>query len=168
MRRTDREQEFSDFFLARGPALRRTAYLIVRDWHTAEDLTQQAFVKLYAAWPRVRRDSAEAYARKVVVNQCLSHLRRHRPEAPTDHLPDRPATAPADRHDGPLDLGAALALLAPRQRAIVALRFLDDLAVAEVAAALGIAEGTVKSQTARALGTLRSHLPDLVLSEESR
>lgn len=168
MRRTDREQEFSDFFLARGPALRRTAYLIVRDWHTAEDLTQQAFVKLYAAWPRVRRESAEAYARKVVVNQCLSHLRRHRPEAPTDHLPDRPTSARHDQHDSPLDLGAALALLAPRQRAIIALRFLDDLAVADVAATLGIAEGTVKSQTARALDTLRSHLPDLVLTEESR
>lgn len=168
MRRTDREQEFSDFFLARGPALRRTAYLIVRDWHTAEDLTQQAFVKLYAAWPRVRRDSVEAYARKVVVNQCLSHLRRHRPETPTDHLPERPAAAPHDSHDNRLDLGAALALLAPRQRAIIALRFLDDLAVTDVAAALGIADGTVKSQTARALDTLRTHLPDLVLTEESR
>ncbi|WP_309650070.1 SigE family RNA polymerase sigma factor [Nocardioides sp.] len=168
MRRTDREQEFSDFFLARGPALRRTAYLIVRDWHTAEDLTQQAFVKLYSAWPRVRRDSAEAYARKVVVNQCLSHLRRHRPEAPTEHLPDRTGPVDPAQQDSPLDLGAALALLAPRQRAIVALRFLDDLPVSEVAAALGIAEGTVKSQTSRALDTLRTHLPDLVLTEESR
>ena len=167
MRRTDREQEFSDFFLARGPALRRTAYLVVRDWHTAEDLTQQAFVKLYAAWPRVRRDSADAYARKVVVNQCLSHLRKHRPEAPTEHLPDTATTSPYD-DGGRLDLGAALALLAPRQRAIVALRFLDDLPVADVAAALGIAEGTVKSQTSRALDTLRTHLPDLVLTEESR
>lgn len=167
MRRTDREQEFSDFFLARGPALRRTAYLVVRDWHTAEDLTQQAFVKLYAAWPRVRRDSAEAYARKVVVNQCLSHLRKHRPEAPTEHVPDLTTSSPYD--DGVhLDLGAALALLAPRQRAVIALRFLDDLPVADVAAVLGIAEGTVKSQTSRALDTLRTHLPDLVLTEESR
>lgn len=165
MRRTDREQEFSDFFLARGPALRRTAYLVVRDWHTAEDLVQQAFVKLYAAWPRVRRDSVDAYARKVVVNQCLSHLRRNRPEAPTAHVPDAATT---EAQETGLDLGAALALLAPRQRAIVALRFLDDLPVADVAAALGIAEGTVKSQTARALDTLRRHLPELVLTEEPR
>ncbi|MCD4534741.1 SigE family RNA polymerase sigma factor [Nocardioides sp. cx-169] len=164
MRRDRREQDFSEFFLARGPALRRTAYLIVRDWHTAEDLTQQAFVKLYAAWPRIRRESAEAYARRTVVNQCLSHLRRHAPERPTDVLPEpvQPAA------DAPLDVGRALALLPPRQRAIVALRFLDDLSVADVAQTLSIAEGTVKSQTSRALDTLRAHLPDLVLTEEPR
>ncbi|MCD4526320.1 SigE family RNA polymerase sigma factor [Nocardioides sp. cx-173] len=164
MRRDRREQDFSEFFLARGPALRRTAYLIVRDWHTAEDLTQQAFVKLYAAWPRIRRESAEAYARRTVVNQCLSHLRRHAPEHPTEVLPER--VQPTG--EGPLDVGRALALLPPRQRAIVALRFLDDLSVADVARTLSIAEGTVKSQTSRALDTLRTHLPDLVLTEEPR
>jgi RNA polymerase sigma-70 factor (sigma-E family) len=163
MRRDRREQDFSEFFLARGPALRRTAYLIVRDWHTAEDLTQQAFVKLYAAWPRVRPETAEAYARKAVVNQCLSHLRRHPPDVPTDVLPERIQPAPDER----LDVGQALALLPARQRAIIALRFLDDLSVADVARTLSVAEGTVKSQTSRALNTLRTHLPDLVLTEES-
>jgi RNA polymerase sigma-70 factor (sigma-E family) len=164
MRRDQREQDFSEFYVARGPALRRTAYLIVRDWQYAEDLTQQSFVRLYAAWPRIQRESLDAYARKTVVNACLSHLRRKRPESPTDLLPDSPAETSESR----LDIGQALALLPDRQRAIVALRFLDDLAVADVAAALGIAEGTVKSQTSRALDTLRTHLPELVFSEEHR
>jgi RNA polymerase sigma-70 factor (sigma-E family) len=164
MRRDQREHDFSEFYTARGPTLRRTAYLIVRDWHLAEDLTQQAFVRLYAAWPRIRGESLEAYARKAVVNTCLSHLRRRRPESPTDALPDR-----AQLDGEPvLDVSQALGLLPPRQRAIVALRFLDDLPVLEVAEVLGVAEGTVKSQSARALETLRAHLPELVVSEESR
>ena len=121
-------------------------------------------VKLYAAWPRVRSVSADAFARKVVVNECLSHLRR-RSDVPVATLPDRAAAT----HDAsPLDVGAALDLLAPRQRAIIALRFLDDQSVADVAQALGVTEGTVKSQTAKALATLRTHLPTLVLIEESR
>lgn len=163
MRREARERDFTEFYLARGPALRRTAYLVVRDWHTAEDLTQQAFVKLYAAWGRVRPETAQAYTHRTVVNLCLTHLRRRRPESPTAELPETAAVPDGE----PLDVGAALAVLPARQRAIVALRFLDDLSVADVAAVLGIAEGTVKSQTSRALATLRDHLPELVLTEES-
>lgn len=164
MQRDQREQDFSEFYVARGPALRRTAYLIVRDWHLAEDLTQQSFVRLYAAWPRIRRESIDAYARKAVVNACLTHLRRRRPESPTDTLPDQELIGREDV----LDIGQALGLLPDRQRAIIALRFLDDLPVLAVAEVLGIAEGTVKSQTSRALDTLRANLPDLVFTEESR
>ena len=153
MRRDRREREFTEFFAASAPALRRTAYVVVRDWHIAEDLTQQAMAKLYVAWPRVRDDTRMAYARRVVVNECLSHLRRHRPETPTENLPDRAAPTP----ESGTDLGATLASLPPRQRAIVALRFLDDLPVSEVGRLLGIADGTVKSQTNRALETLRHH-----------
>ena len=153
MRRDQREREFTEFFAASAPALRRTAYVVVRDWHVAEDLTQQAMAKLYVAWPRVREDTRMAYARRVVVNECLSHLRRHRPETPTDTVPDRAVAAP----ESGTDLGATLAALPPRQRAIVALRFLDDLSVTEVGRLLGIADGTVKSQTNRALETLRRH-----------
>ena len=161
IRRERREQEFSEFFAACAPGLRRTAYLVVRDWHLAEDLTQQALAKLYAAWGRTEPATRLAYARRTVVNECLSHLRRKRPEQPTDEVPDRGVPAHHDR-DHVLDLGEALALLAPRQRAVIALRFLDDLSVAEVARVCDISEGTVKSQTARALDTLRSHLPQLV------
>jgi RNA polymerase sigma-70 factor (sigma-E family) len=158
-----RDEEFSDFFVGRAPALRRTAYLIVRDWHAAEDVTQLGFARLYVVWPRLRPETLEAYARKVVVNEALGHLRRRRRDEPTDPLPERPTTQPLDP---PLDIGTALGLLPARQRAIVALRFLDDLPVREVADVLDIAEGTVKSQTSRALATLRSHLPQFVLSEE--
>lgn len=164
MRREQREADFTEFYLARRQALRRTAYLIVGDWHTAEDVTQQAMIKLYAAWARVRNDTADAFARKVVVNECLSHLRRRR-DVPVERVPDR---ATESHEATQLDIGAALGLLAPRQRAIIALRFLDDLSVADVAHALAVTEGTVKSQTAKALATLRTHLPELVLTEESR
>jgi RNA polymerase sigma-70 factor (sigma-E family) len=161
MRRDRREREFTDFYAASAPALRRTAYVVVRDWHVAEDLTQQAMAKLYVAWPRVREETRLAYARRTVVNECLSHLRRHRPEAPTATLPEHPTEAPEPGHD----LGGALAALPSRQRAIIALRFLDDISVAEVGRVLGISDGTVKSQTHRALETLRQRLPHLDLQE---
>ena len=157
-RETRREREFTDFYAGSAAALRRTAYVVVRDWDLAEDLVQQAMAKLYVAWPRVRTETRMAYARRTVVNECLSHTRRHRPEIATDTVPDHPVDPP---EPGP-DLAGALTVLPARQRAIVALRFLDDLSVAEVAELLGIAEGTVKSQTSRALETLRRHLPDLV------
>lgn len=156
-----REWEFSEFFVACAPGLRRTAYVVVGDWQHAEDLTQQGLAKLYVAWRRVRPETRLAYARRIVVNECLTHLRRKRPELLYDVTPDRVdcATEPGD---SVLDLEAALALLPPRQRAIVALRFLDDLPVAEVARLLDVAEGTVKSQTSRALDTFRQHLPQLI------
>ena len=159
-----RDETFSEFFAARGPGLRRTAYLIVRDWHAAEDVTQLGFARLYVVWPRVRPETLEAYARKIVVNEALGWLRRRRRDHVTDVLPDGPAVLP---DESPLDVGRALDLLPSQQRAIVALRFLDDLPVAEVARVLDIAEGTVKSQTSRALTTLRAHIPDLVLTEET-
>lgn len=168
MRRERREREFTDYFIARGPALRRTAYLIVHDWHTAEDLTQHAMVKVYAAWSRIRPETLEAYARKVVVNECLSYLRRRRPESVVERPPDRAVVDQTVDQPAHFDVGHALGLLPDRQRAIVALRYLDDLSIADVAQALDIAEGTVKSQTARALETLRRHLPELALTEELR
>jgi len=159
-----RDEQFSEFFAARAPALRRTAYLIVRDWHGAEDVTQLGLARLYVVWPRVRPETVEAYARKVVVNEALGWLRRRRRDHLTDVLPEAPASLP---EESPLDVGQALDLLPAQQRAIVALRFLDDLPVTEVARILDVAEGTVKSQTSRALATLRARLPELVLAEEA-
>ncbi|MGN6576584.1 MAG: sigma-70 family RNA polymerase sigma factor [Nocardioides sp.] len=163
-RRQCLEAELEEYFSARAVTLRRTAYLVVRDWHVAEDMVQATFVQLYLHWPRIRQETVDAYARRTLVNQCLSHLRRHRREHLTEHVPDTAAL----QFEAPLDLTAALALLPARQRAIVALRFLDDLSVAATAQTLDLAEGTVKSQTSRALETLRRHLPDLALTEEPR
>ena len=159
-----RDEQFTEFFGARAPALRRTAYLVVGDWHAAEDVTQLGFARLYVVWPRIRPETLEAYARKVVVNEALGWLRRRRRDHLTDVPPDGPALA-AD--ESPLDVGRALSMLPAQQRAIVALRFLDDLPVAEVARVLDVAEGTVKSQTSRALATLRARIPELVLTEET-
>jgi RNA polymerase sigma-70 factor (sigma-E family) len=159
----ERDEEFTTFFVARAPVLRRTAYLIVQDWHAAEDVTQLGFARLYVVWPRVRTATLEPYARRIVVNEALGWLRRNRKERLVEAVPDRATTEP---DQNPLDLTRALALLPGQQRAIVALRFLDDLSVAETAQVLDVAEGTVKSQCSRALTTLRRHLPDLVLAQE--
>ena len=157
MQRTDRDAEFSEFYAARVPALRRVSYVITRDWHAAEDVTQRAFVKIYRAWPRIERAGLEAYARRAVVNESLTHVTRRSRDVVVESVPDRPAAETTD----PLDLGAALAMLPAQQRAVIALRFVDDRSVAETADALGIAEGTVKSHTAKAITTLRRHVPVL-------
>jgi RNA polymerase sigma-70 factor (sigma-E family) len=157
--RADWEPQFTEYFTARVQPLRRLAYGLCGDWHTAEDIVQLTFVRLYSAWPRVRIDSVDHYTRRVLVNVFLSHRRTRRWEALTASPPERPAPdgpAVADR----LALHAALARLAPRQRAVVVLRHLEELSVAEVAELLRVSEGTVKSQTARGLETLREAITD--------
>lgn len=116
----------------------------------------------YVAWPRIREGGLEAYARRTLVNACLTHLRKRRREQPAAAALDTVAVPEPDR----VHLMAALRELPPQQRAVVALRFLDDLSVADTADVLGVAEGTVKSQTSRALANLRHLLPDLVVEEE--
>ena len=155
-----RDLDFTEYFVARATTLRRTAFVVVRDWGLAEDVTQRAFVKLYGAWPRITATGRDAYARRVVVNESLTLLRRRPPEVLTS-TPPEVATRDASG-DMSLDLVRALALLPPQQRAVVALRFLEDLSVHETADVLRIAPGTVKSHTSRALDTLRRHLPDLI------
>ena len=157
MKRAQRDSEFSEFYAARVRALRRIAYLVVRDWHTAEDVTQRALVKVYRAWPRIQPPGLEAYARRAVVNEALTHVGRRR-EVVVDTVPDR---AQPEEPTYALDLAAALDALPPQQRAVVALRFVDDLSVAETAEVLQIAEGTVKSHTSKAMSTLRRLVPEL-------
>ncbi|MFC6016250.1 SigE family RNA polymerase sigma factor [Plantactinospora solaniradicis] len=164
MARTDWEQQFVEYFTVRAEPLRRLAYSLSGDWHTAEDLVQVTFVRLYRNWPRVRAESVDAYSRRVLVNAFLSDRRNRRREAVTPDPPDLPAAGVdvavrlAVRH--------ALAQLSPRQRAAVVLRYLEDLPVAEVATLLGITEGTVKSQTARGIQSMRGALGDPVLTKE--
>jgi RNA polymerase sigma-70 factor (sigma-E family) len=152
-----RRVPFDEFVAVRGQALHRTAYLLTGDWAMAEDLLQTALARAYPRWSRIERDNPEAYVRKALVNTWSSWWRRKwRGEAPTDRLPDAAgpdAYADADRRDAVRD---ALRRLPPRQRAVVVLRFHEDMTEAQVAAALGISVGTVKSQTSKALEHLRS------------
>ena len=155
------EADFAEFFAARASSLRRLAYALCGDWHTAEDLVQGAFVQLYRHWRRVRPETADAYIRRSVVNAYLSHRRDRRREWVSSAPPDGPAPPGPDAADR-LDLNRALATLPKQQRVMVVLRHLEDLPVSDVALLLGVAEGTVKSQTARGVQALRVALGDPV------
>jgi RNA polymerase sigma-70 factor (sigma-E family) len=151
-----RRVPFDEFVAARGQALHRTAYLLTGDWALAEDLLQTALARVYPRWSRIQRDDPEGYVRKAVVNTWSSWWRRKwRGESPTEQLPDTEAPdayAEADRRGAVRD---ALRRLPPRQRAVVVLRFHEDMSEAQVAALLGVSIGTVKSQTTKALAHLR-------------
>jgi len=158
MARPPGDAEFTEFVAARWPALYRTAYLLLPDHALAEDLVQSALMKTYRSWPKVRAvEAAEAYTRTVLVNTALSWFRRKSwgNERPTEQLPERPAYA--DDAQWLLD---EIRGLPDRQRAVVVLRYYEDLSVAETARVLGITEGTVKSQTHHALARLRAVLGD--------
>ncbi|MEU4566295.1 SigE family RNA polymerase sigma factor [Micromonospora sp. NPDC023956] len=164
MNRAD-EDEYRQFVTARLEPLRVTAYLLCRDWHTADDLVSITIGKLYRHWPRVRAmEHVDAYVRGMLTNAWLDERRRPwRRERATDELPDLvdvtlPQAALADR-ELLLDL---LAQLPPRRRAVVVLRFYCDLSVEETGRALGISAGTVKSQAARGLESLRALVADQV------
>jgi len=152
------EQEFRELYVGRAPALRRTAYLLSGDWHTAEDLVQVAFEKVYAARRRLRHDAAlESYLRRTLVRAWVDETRRpHRRERPVEQLPESVVTDEAN--DDRTELLQALASVPRRQRACLVLRFYDDLSVTETARLLGCTEGTVKSQTSRGLEALRAVL----------
>ncbi|MFC4148531.1 SigE family RNA polymerase sigma factor [Micromonospora mangrovi] len=154
------EEEFREFVAARSGALLRTAYLLAGDWATAEDLLQTALTKTYLAWKRLGGiEAIEPYARRVLVNTSTSWWRRRwHGERPTEVLPER---AGVDEIEQQLDRDALwrhLSALPARQRAVLVLRFYEDLSEAQTAALLDISPGTVKSQTFRALGTLRRRM----------
>ncbi|WP_200215320.1 SigE family RNA polymerase sigma factor [Micromonospora coerulea] len=154
------EEEFREFVAARSGALLRTAYLLAGDWATAEDLLQTALTKTYLAWKRLGGiEAIEPYARRVLVNTSTSWWRRRwHGERPTDVLPER---AGVDEIEQQLDRDALwrhLSALPARQRAVLVLRFYEDMSEAQTAALLEISPGTVKSQTSRALNTLRRRL----------
>ncbi len=147
------EHSFDEYVAARYPALLRTAYLLTGNHHDAEDLVQTALVKAVGAWRRIE-GSPDAYVRRILVNENVSRWRRHRGrEVVVAATPDRPIE-PSDPDDA-IALRAALAALAPRQRAVVVLRYYEDLTERETADVLGIAVGTVKSQARDALARLR-------------
>ena len=159
---------FTEFAAASRARLRSTAYLLCGDWERASDHVQEGLIRVYVAWPRlVRRGGELAYARKAVVSAFLdSARRRSSTERPTDQTPEVAsaedlASAVADR----AALMLALDRLPQRQRACVVLRYFEELDVRETAAALGCSEGTVKSQTSRALASLRAMFDDAARDE---
>lgn len=152
------DTEFVSFAEACRPALRRTAFLMCGDWERAADITQEALVRIYVAWPRLEVDrGARAYARRAVINVAIEQARKQSSrEVPTAHVGERAVHDRSDQVADRLLLMSALADLPSRQRACVVLRFYDDLSVEAVAEALGCRTGTVKSQTARGLAALRA------------
>lgn len=149
--------DYPQFVAACWTRLLRTAYLLVQDWPAAEDLTQAALVKAWLAWPRLDGDP-EAYVRKIIVTTHVSwwrQRRRHR-EVTVGQPPERPgAPSDMDAVDDRDAVWRALGRLPAGQRAVVVLRFFEDLTEAQVASTLGCSVGTVKSQTSRALAKLR-------------
>jgi RNA polymerase sigma-70 factor (sigma-E family) len=163
---TVEEAAYREYVTARMHSLRRTAYLLCHDWHTADDLVSITLGKLYRHWGRSQQvEHLDAYVHRILLNSWLDERRRPwRRETPTDDLPDESvAPAPVDEGDrqGVLEL---LRQLPGRKRAIVVLRYYCDLSVEETADILGCATGTVRSQSTRALQTLRALVGEIPTS----
>ncbi|WP_238009214.1 SigE family RNA polymerase sigma factor [Dactylosporangium sp. AC04546] len=149
------EHAYREYVAANLERLRRTAYLLCGDWHTADDLTSTVLVKLFRHWRRaVAFEHLDAYVRRMLVRAWLDERRRPwRREAAMAVLPEPPT--PSEDPDQRLAVLTLLDELPPRRRAVLVLRYFCDLSVEETAEALGCSEGTVKSQSSRALDTLR-------------
>lgn len=151
---------YREYVTARLEPLRRTAYLLCGDWHTADDLVSTALVKLLRHWRRVSvMDSPDAYVRRTLLRVWLDERRRPwRRESAWAEVPDRAVRADTDDTAERLAILALLAELPPRRRAVLVLRYFCDLSVEETARELGCSPGTVKSQAARAIEALRDRL----------
>jgi RNA polymerase sigma-70 factor (sigma-E family) len=155
------EATFTAWAVARQHALMRTAYLLTGDYQRAEDLLQDALTKVALRWSRLENGQPEAYARTILARDNISWWRRRGREIVVEAPPEPQAcndTAAAERR---LLVTSALNLLTAKQRAILVLRFYEDLSVPQTAQTLGISEGTVKSQTHAALARLRAQAPEL-------
>jgi len=163
-----REEEFSAYVQRREDSLHRTAYLLTGDVHQAEDLVQNALLQLYRAWDRVADSSSrDGYVRRILVNENNSSWRkawRKREVSSGFEVRERSrdTTGDIDTHNAVWGL---VKTLPPKQRAVIVLRYFEDLAVETIAEVMGISAGTVKSQANRALATLRAH-PDLTDLED--
>jgi RNA polymerase sigma-70 factor (sigma-E family) len=151
----NRDEEFRDFVLRHSPALLRSAHALVTDPALAEDLAQNALVRTYTAWARVRAaDDPVRYAHQILFNSYRQLSRRRRIVEVFGVRLERPTEPPA--YENRDQARRALAALPPGQRAVLVMRFLEDRSVEETAQVLGISAGTVKSQTAKALAHLRT------------
>ena len=154
------DQAFTEWAAGVERQLLRSAYLLTGDLHRAQDLVQEALVKVALRWGRLRGGNPTAYARTIIVRDNVSWWRRRRdvPVAePDDSVPDGISSDPVTA----LVVRRALLRLTPAQRAVLVLRHFDDLSERETAAVLGVSVGTVKSQNAAALARLRGGAPEL-------
>jgi RNA polymerase sigma-70 factor (sigma-E family) len=158
-------RDFADFVAARSAELLRLAYVLTGDQHSAEDLLQSALTRAAAHWGRIH-SSPEGYVRRILYREQINRWRRgarHR-ETAVAQVPDLPTQDPAAVTDTRVALRGALLALPPGKRAVLALRYLEDLPEAQVAEILGCSIGTVRSQTHKAIAQLRSVLPALGLT----
>lgn len=163
--------DFDEFYRATWPRMYRTAYAVAGDAGAAEDALQAVYAKAYASWRRVvAADHPEAYVRRMVVNQVIGDRRRgwwrrERPVAEPERRErvESPEVAVADRDA----VWSAVQALPVRQRAVIVLRYYEDLSEREIASALGCSPGTVKSQASAALTTLRRTAAELPIGDPS-
>jgi RNA polymerase sigma-70 factor (sigma-E family) len=155
-----RDEEFTAFVGSVSTGLRRSAYLMCRDWHLAQDLTQHTLAKMYSVWGRIRTGTnLEAYSRRVLMNAVFDHHRRRSgSEVVLADLPDRPDRTAAGAPELRLALTDALAQLSVQDRAVLVLRHAEDQSVEAVAKILGLSVSAVKMRNARALTRLRELL----------
>jgi RNA polymerase sigma-70 factor (sigma-E family) len=160
-------EEFAEFAAAASPRLRRMAFLLCGDWHSAEDLVQTTLAKMFVSWRKIRRREAEhSYANRTLVNTYLADKRLKRnQEILTSNVPEREIQLPSP--ETRIVVLNALATLPPKGRAVVVLRYWADLSVDQVADMLGCSPGNVKSQSARALDRLRTLLDDIATESGS-
>jgi RNA polymerase sigma-70 factor (sigma-E family) len=154
------DAQFTAFVESAGTRLRRSAYLMCRDWHLAQDLTQHTFAKMYAVWDRIRGDAnLEGYSRRVLMNLVFDRQkRRSGSEIVLAELPDHPDRTPTGTPELRLALVDVLAQLSVDDRAVLVLRHAEDHSVDTVAAILGVSASVVKMRNARALTRLRALL----------
>ncbi|RZS79379.1 RNA polymerase sigma-70 factor (sigma-E family) [Motilibacter rhizosphaerae] len=160
----ERDEEFVAFVAATSQRLLHVAWLVCGDRHRAEDLVQTALAGTYRHWGRVRQQDAYAYARRAVLNANISWWRRLARERFVEP-PELPGPDEAERSDVRESLRASLLALTARERAVVVLRYLEDLSEEQTAAELDIARGTVKSTASRALAKLRADAGAAALAE---
>jgi RNA polymerase sigma-70 factor (sigma-E family) len=162
------DARYVEFVAAVQERLRRTAYLMCGDWATAADVTQEALLRVYVAWPRLERGAGlPTYARRALVSALTDHQRQNGNRRKREDRVRVPATVEdgsSDRADRAV-LVQALRAVPQRQRACIVLRYFEDLSVADTSAALGCSEGTVKSQTSSGIAALRRELERLGLPD---
>ena len=156
--KAERDAAFTAFMTDATPSLLRTAWLLTGSTDRSQELVQAAFVKTYAAWPKVRRESALAYARRVLVNQKTDTWRKTSRELIVDGVPEH-GIRPDDKVEHRDEILRLLELLPRQQRTVVVLRYYQDLSEQQVADLLGISVGSVKSAGSRGLATLRTAHP---------